>query len=64
MNNRYKLVVSNKTIYEEIDVSPEAERVRIGTGIDCDYRLRKDAFFGKFELILSQKDSKEHGSNS
>lgn len=56
MNNRYKLVVSNKTIYEEIDVSPEAERVRIGTGIDCDYRLRKDAFFGKFELILSQKD--------
>lgn len=56
MNNRYKLIVSNKTIYEEIDVSPEAKRIRIGTSIDCDYRLRKDAFFGGFELTLSQKD--------
>lgn len=56
MNNRYKLIVSNKTIYEEIDVSTDAEQLRIGTGVECDYRLRKDAFFGRFELILSQKN--------
>ncbi len=56
MNNRYKLIISNRTVYEEIDVNPEAEQFRIGTGIDCDYRLRKESFFGKFELLLSQKN--------
>lgn len=56
MNNRYKLVLSNKTVYEEVDVSPEAERIKIGTNVDCDYRLRKEAFFGKFEFELYKKN--------
>lgn len=56
MNNRYKLIVSNKTLYEEIDVSPETDKLVIGTSVECDHRLRRDAFFGKLELQLVQKN--------
>lgn len=51
MQSRYKLIVSNKNIYKEIDLSPDMEELRLGTTMECDVRLRKELFFG--HVILS-----------
>lgn len=51
MQSRYKLIVSNKNIYKEIDLSPDMDELRLGTTMECDVRLRKELFFG--HVILS-----------
>ena len=50
MNSRYKVIISGKNIYKEVELSPEASEVKVGTSIECDVRLRKDLFFGGVEL--------------
>ena len=50
MDSRYKIIVSNKNIYREIELAPNAKAVKLGTGVGCDIRLRKDLFFGQIEL--------------
>lgn len=57
MNTRYKIILSNNHIYREIELSPEAHQVKVGTGVDCDVRLRKDLFFGAIELVFIKTDS-------
>lgn len=57
MDNRYKIIISSKKLYKEIELEPEAEEIRIGTGIDCDVRLRKELFFGQIELTFVKKNS-------
>lgn len=52
MNNRYKIILSNNNVYKEIELAPEAQQVKIGTGVDCDIRLRKELFFGQIELLF------------
>lgn len=52
MENRYKIVISNKNLYREIELAPDAKEVKLGTGADCDVRLRKDLFFGQIELAF------------
>lgn len=52
MENRYKIVVSNKNLYKEIELSSEKESIRVGTGIECDARLHKDLFFEPIELFF------------
>lgn len=52
MENRYKIVISNKNLYREIELAPDAKEVKVGTGADCDVRLRKDLFFGQIELVF------------
>lgn len=44
MDNRYKIILSNRNIYKEIELSPEMQCVRIGTSIESDVRLRKELF--------------------
>lgn len=57
MENRYKIVISNKNLYREIELAPDAKEVKLGTGADCDVRLRKDLFFGQIELaFVKNKD--------
>ncbi len=56
MDNRYKVILSNKNIYKEIELAPDAERVKMGTGIDCDIRLRKDLFFEQVELLFTKSE--------
>lgn len=50
MNKRYRVILSSKNIYKEIELAPDDELIRVGTGIDCDVRLRKELFFGGIEL--------------
>lgn len=54
MDNRYKIILSNRNIYKEIELSPEMQCVRIGTSIESDVRLRKELFFEEFEMIFQK----------
>ena len=55
MEIRYKAVISNKNLYKEIELEPQAGMLRVGTDVDCDVRLRKDMFFGRIELDFQRK---------
>lgn len=52
MRDNYKIVISNRKIYKEIELPQDATKVSIGTNINCDIRLAKDLFFEAFELIF------------
>ena len=52
MDNRYKVILSSKNVYKEIELTPDAQQVRVGTDIDCDIRLGKNLFFGKVEILF------------
>lgn len=52
MANRYKITLSNTHIYKEIELAPDAQQIKVGTGVDCDVRLRKELFFGQIELLF------------
>ena len=47
MDNRYKVIISNKNLYKEIELTADTEELKVGTGIDCGVRLYKDLFFGR-----------------
>ena len=53
MSNRYKLILSNRSIYREVDLSDSQTVVRVGTTTGCDVRLSSDPFFCNFELTLT-----------
>lgn len=57
MDNRYKIILSSNNLYKEIDLAPDAEEIKVGTGVDCDVRLRKELFFGQVELIFVKNNS-------
>lgn len=50
--NRYKITLSSNTVYKEIELAPDAQQIKVGTGVDCDVRLRKELFFGQIELLF------------
>lgn len=52
MDRRYKIILSNNNVYKEIELTPDAQQVKVGTGVDCDIRLRKELFFGQIELLF------------
>ena len=45
MDSRYKIIVSSKNIYKEIELPVDAKEVKLGTSVDCDVRLHKSLFF-------------------
>lgn len=49
---RYKVTLSSNTIYKEIELASDLQQVKVGTGVDCDIRLRKELFFGQIELVF------------
>lgn len=51
--NKYKVVLSNNSIYKEISLNSDKQRVKVGTGIDCDIRLHKELFFDSIEIIFT-----------
>ncbi len=55
MENRYKLLLSNRTFYKEVELLPKTTQLRVGTEIDCDVRLHKKMFFEKVELTFEKK---------
>lgn len=50
--NRYKVTLSSNTIYKEIELASDLQQVKVGTGVDCDIRLRKELFFGQIEIVF------------
>ncbi len=54
MDTRYKLIISNKNIYKEIELAPDDTEIKIGTSPECTVRLRKELFFSPIELILKK----------
>lgn len=50
MNARYKVIISNRNVYREIEISREDEHITVGTSIDADVRLRKELFFENIQL--------------
>ena len=52
MKNRYKIILSGRKIYKEIEMPMEVSKLTVGTGVNCDVRLRKENFFEQFELIF------------
>lgn len=58
MDNRYKIIISNKNLYKEIELAADAGELKVGTGIDCGMRLYKDLFFGQIELTFIKMNGK------
>ena len=56
MESRYKIVISNRNLYKEIELAPNAQQLRVGTGTECDVRLHKDLFFEQIELMFVKND--------
>lgn len=56
--DRYKIILSNNTIYKEIELAPDAQQIKVGTGLECDIRLRKELFFVDIELLFVKNDNK------
>jgi len=50
--NRYKITLSSNSIYKEIELTSNVQQVKVGTGVDCDVRLRKELFFEQIELLF------------
>lgn len=57
MDNRYKIVLTGNSLYKEIELAGDVHQVKVGTGVDCDVRLRKEQFFEPVELVFVQKNS-------
>ncbi len=53
MRNRFKIILFNKSIYREIELSPDMQSLSIGTMLSSDIRLRKELFFEPFRLSFS-----------
>lgn len=56
MENRYKIIISNKNLYKEVELTPEVQEMKIGTGVSCDARLHKDWFFEPIELLFTKSN--------
>jgi type VII secretion protein EssC, C-terminal domain len=50
MKSRYKITVTNRNIYKEIEIAPDMEQISLGTAVSADVRLRKELFFGLIQL--------------
>lgn len=58
MNSRYKLIISCKNLYKEIELTPTDDEVKVGTSPECTVRLRKELFFSPIELTLQRSGDK------
>lgn len=54
MNSRYKIIISSKNLYKEIELAPADSEVKVGTSPECTVRLRKELFFSPIELTLQR----------
>lgn len=58
MENKYKIILSGKGLYKEVELPADTEEVTVGTETFCDIRIHKDLFFEKIVLTLfCEKDS-------
>lgn len=58
MQSRFKAIITGQNnLYKEIELTPELKRIRVGTNMECDMRLRKELFFGQVELSFLQDEN-------
>ncbi len=57
MDKRYKVILSSRNLYKEIELAPDARQVSVGTDIDCDIRLHKDLFFDSISLQFIKNEA-------
>lgn len=50
MEYQYKVIISNRTVYKEFEIQPDMDRVKLGTGSSCEFRLNPEAFFTGIEM--------------
>lgn len=55
MDKRYKLIISNKRIFKEVELPVDADEVRIGTTKYCSVRFGREQFFSDIELSVQQE---------
>lgn len=48
--DKYKITLLNKELYREVELPGNVSSFKIGTTIDCDYRIYKDMFFEEIKL--------------
>lgn len=56
MQSRYKIIISNRNLYKEVELSSDATEVRVGTETECEVRLHKDFFFENIKLSFVQNN--------
>ncbi len=54
MKSRYKLIISSKNLYKEVELAPADGEIKVGTSPECTVRLRKELFFSPIELTLQR----------
>ena len=52
MQYGYLIKISNRNLYKEIQLPYDITNMKIGTGLDCDVRFYKEAFFDDFKMIF------------
>ena len=57
MEKRYRIIISGKQLYKEIEISPEHKSLRFGTGLNCDVRVRRGLFFEPVESDMAGPSS-------
>ncbi len=57
MEKEYKLIITGKKLYKEVELAGELNQLKIGTKAGCDVRLQREAFFEAIELLFIKKDT-------
>lgn len=52
MENRYKIIISNRNLYKEFELPTDKREVKVGTNVGCDLRLHRDLFFEQIEFTF------------
>ena len=56
MELQYKLIVSNRSVYKEFEITAEMQEIILGTTSACEFRLNPDDFFTTIELKVLKKE--------
>ncbi len=57
MEERFKVILYNRNIYKEIELTSDNEEVVVGTNIESNIRLHKEYFFGSVEIRFIRNGS-------
>ena len=56
MGDRFRITLTGKNLYKEVELLPEMKNLRLGTGMECDVRLRREQFFEAVELSFVRNE--------
>lgn len=56
MKYQYKIIIENLKIHKEFLFLPQMQKIRLGTGVHCDFRIDADDFYDTFSLDLERRE--------